>query len=145
MRGVRYENLLAIVDFLYCGEANIFQENLDSFLAIAEELKLKGLMGQTENVEKKAERNYTDQTLNPLATPKPFHKKEKPNLEPKVDKQGLNNERRIAIPNVVSANLQELDEKVKSMMERSDNLDPSGQGRARTCKVCGKEGHSMTH
>ena len=42
MRGVKSEDLLAIVDFLYCGEANVFQENLDSFLAIAEELKLKG-------------------------------------------------------------------------------------------------------
>ena len=41
MRGVKFEDLLAIVDFLYCGEANVFQENLDSFLAIAEELQLK--------------------------------------------------------------------------------------------------------
>ena len=48
MRGVKSENLLAIVDFLYRGEANVYQENLDSFLAIAEELQLKGLMGQTE-------------------------------------------------------------------------------------------------
>ena len=45
MRGMKFEDLLAIIDFLYCGEANVFQENLDSFLAIAEELKLKGLMG----------------------------------------------------------------------------------------------------
>ena len=52
MRGMKSENLLAIVDFLYNGEANVFQENLDSFLAIAEELQLKGLMGKTdENVE----------------------------------------------------------------------------------------------
>ena len=41
MRGVKFEDLLAIVDYLYCGEANVFQENLDSFLAIAEELQLK--------------------------------------------------------------------------------------------------------
>ena len=47
MRGVKSENLLAVVDFLYRGEANVYQENLDSFLAIAEELQLKGLMGQT--------------------------------------------------------------------------------------------------
>ena len=40
--------MLAIIDFLYCGEANVFQENLDSFLAIAEQLQLKGLMGKTE-------------------------------------------------------------------------------------------------
>merc|ERR1719341_524392 len=48
MRGLKSEDLSAILDFLYCGEANVFQENLDSFLAIAEELKLKGLMGQGE-------------------------------------------------------------------------------------------------
>ena len=41
MRGVKSEVLLAIVDFLYCGEANIYQENLDPFLAIAEEINLK--------------------------------------------------------------------------------------------------------
>ena len=46
MRGMKSEDLIAIVDFLYYGEANVFQENLDSFLAIADELKLKGLTGQ---------------------------------------------------------------------------------------------------
>ena len=52
MRGVKSLDMLAIVDFLYCGEANVFQENLDSFLAIAEELQLKGLMGKyNEKVE----------------------------------------------------------------------------------------------
>ena len=39
------------VDFLYCGEANVPQENLDSFLALAEELKLKGLMGTNPEAE----------------------------------------------------------------------------------------------
>ena len=45
MTGIKSENLIAIVDFLYFGEANIFQENLDAFLALANELKLKGLEG----------------------------------------------------------------------------------------------------
>mgnify|MGYP001234799886 CR=1 FL=1 len=45
MKGVKFEDLLAIADFLYLGEAEVFQENLESFLAIAEELQLKGLMG----------------------------------------------------------------------------------------------------
>ena len=43
MKGMRSDDLRAIVDFLYFGEANVFQENLDSFLAIAGELQLKGL------------------------------------------------------------------------------------------------------
>ena len=67
MRGVKSENLLAVVDFLYRGEASVYQENLDSFLAIAEELELKGLMGQTELI---LNTNPTPQEMNR----KPFHK-----------------------------------------------------------------------
>ena len=48
MRGVKSLDMLAIIGFLYSGEADVYQENLDSFLAIAEEFQLKGLMGQTE-------------------------------------------------------------------------------------------------
>ena len=46
MRSIKSEDLSAFWDFLYYGEAHIFQENLDPFLALAEELKLKGLMGR---------------------------------------------------------------------------------------------------
>ena len=48
MRGLKSEDLIAIMDFLYYGEANVFQDNLDSFLAIAEELRLKGLTGSDD-------------------------------------------------------------------------------------------------
>ena len=34
--------------FLYLGVANIYQENLEVFLALAEELQLKGLTGGAE-------------------------------------------------------------------------------------------------
>ena len=45
MRGLKASDLSAIVVFIYNGEANIHQEDLDGFLAIAEELQLKGLAG----------------------------------------------------------------------------------------------------
>ena len=68
-------------------------------------------------------------------------------LLPKIDKQPtkvqMNNDRRIAIPNFVSGDLQELDEKVKSMMEKSTNLIANGKQRAYICKVCEKEGHGI--
>ena len=51
MKGMRSDDLTAIIDFLYYGEANIYQENLDSFLAIAEELQLKGLEGSKDQQE----------------------------------------------------------------------------------------------
>ena len=48
------------------------------------------------------------------------------NIEPNFDKQRpneqMNLERRIAISNVVPGDLQELDEKVKSMMEKGENI-----------------------
>ena len=49
MRGVKFVDLLAIVDFLYFGETKVFQENLDNFLRIAEELQLEGLMQKSGN------------------------------------------------------------------------------------------------
>ena len=47
MRGVKSIDLLAIVDFLYFGETNVYQENLESFLVLAEELQLKGFIYAT--------------------------------------------------------------------------------------------------
>ena len=47
MGGMKSDDLLAIMDYFYRGEENVFQKNLDSFLVIAEELQLKGLMGKT--------------------------------------------------------------------------------------------------
>ena len=52
MRGVKYDNLSAVIDFLYRGEANVYQKHLASFLGIAEEVQLKRLMGEAvENME----------------------------------------------------------------------------------------------
>ena len=47
LRGVKSSQLTSIVDFLYLGEVNIEQDNLNEFLALAEDLQLKGLT-QTE-------------------------------------------------------------------------------------------------
>ena len=46
MRGVKSEDLKAIIDFLYMGEATVGKENLEDFLAVAAELKIAGLMRQ---------------------------------------------------------------------------------------------------
>ena len=79
MRGVKFEDLAAIVDFLYLGEANINQERIDNFLALAEELKLKGLTGNDgtkdneENLKKRPSKqtNLKDEpSFDPLTQPK---------------------------------------------------------------------------
>ena len=44
MRGITYNNLASILDFIYNGEVNVTQKDLNSFLAIGEELQIKGLI-----------------------------------------------------------------------------------------------------
>ena len=45
LRGVKYKDLSNLLNFMYQGEVNIPQEELDSFLAVAEDLKIRGLSG----------------------------------------------------------------------------------------------------
>ena len=42
MRGIIDNHLKSIMDFPYHGEVGIYQEDMDDFLKIAVELKLKG-------------------------------------------------------------------------------------------------------
>jgi len=51
MRGMKSEDLVGIVDFLYYGEVNILQDNLDNFLTLAEEIQLKGLTNEDKVTE----------------------------------------------------------------------------------------------
>merc|ERR1719244_116940 len=43
LRGIDGANLESIIEFLYKGKVNVYQEDLESFLRIAEELQMKGL------------------------------------------------------------------------------------------------------
>ena len=49
LKGFQSEHFASILDFVYFGEANVYQEDLDPFLAIAEEIKLKGRTGQSSS------------------------------------------------------------------------------------------------
>ena len=43
LKDVKYEELKAMLDYMYRGEVNISQEQLSAFLKTAESLKIKGL------------------------------------------------------------------------------------------------------
>ena len=145
MRGVRPENLMAMVDFFYHGEANVYQENLDSFLVLAEELQLKGLRGNQTETEAEMISQPTKQKSHPK-TPK-----DRPVTEQFPANEVVYNEKGLVQPATGktlvitdeatnNTNMESLDQQVKSMMLVSENADPYKKGRARICKVCGKEG-----
>ena len=143
MRGVKSVDLVAMVDFLYFGEANVYQENLDSFLAIAEELQLKGLKGS----DNQKQTNETEELQKePLPTKQKYRTNQNISETGTTTKESLTSIEdkalALSIPMTVSADLQQLDETVKSMMETSQNMFPIGkrQERGKKCNVCGKEG-----
>ena len=43
LRGVRHEDIKNILEFMYLGEVSVAQEDLDSFLSVAQDLCIKGL------------------------------------------------------------------------------------------------------
>ena len=43
LKGVKYKELVSVLNFMYMGEVNVAQDDLNSFLAVAEELRVKGL------------------------------------------------------------------------------------------------------
>ena len=142
MRGIKSEDLEAIVDFLYHGEANVYQEQMESFLTLAEELKLEGLSGK-QNVE------YELTSILPTQT-KPKLLIEKEPL--KLEMTGLPNELEQTheihmesdFDQTVTADLQNLDGQIKSMMDVSEAKITSGRELARICRKCGKEGEQTS-
>ena len=67
LKGVLYDDLVSVLNFMYRGEVNIAQEQLNSFLAVAEDLKVKGLTqgkdgGQADTERSKSPRPSTNTT-----------------------------------------------------------------------------------
>jgi len=56
LKGVNSQDLGSLLNFMYQGQVNVAQENLNTFLTVAEELKVKGLtQGSSEKAKKKTE------------------------------------------------------------------------------------------
>ena len=120
LAGFKSEDMMAILDFVYFGEAKVDQENLDSFLTIAEELKLKGITGQTSSgAEKLLNRPQAEQK-------EPTAQRDVNNGDVFIfsdlyKRQRLTNTLETAFPDQIGGALQALEDKAKSMMERSKN------------------------
>jgi len=147
MKGVKSENMVAIVDFLYYGEVQVNQNNLDDFLAIAEDFKLKGLSGK-EEAKKESQIKTTDikveesmdQFYNPVSQKKEPSVKDfdEKFVENNIDDDVADSGTVALISNDNILDTEQLEEKVKSMMTKGQNI-LHGK-RADVCNECGKEG-----
>ena len=144
MRGVRSEDLMAIMDFMYQGEANVNQECLEAFLLLAEELQLKGL--RAKKTEEKVSEEPTSrqiQQTSPKSRSKPKTNSLKKDVKFENESAHAVGEKTLALVNSPSKNytdIDDLDQQVKSMMAFSENSYDKDGGRLNMCKVCGREG-----
>ena len=132
--------MVAMVDFLYCGEANVGQTDLDAFLGLAEELRLKGLipsdqvqMGSPETRQPKYQPHEETQQQNCVAG-KQQSTESVPNLPFSTDAQHSQKEKVVSSEMsvaLVSEDVQQLDEQIKSLMDFSETMVTYGKNRRR--------------
>ena len=126
LRGWRSADILAIIDFIYFGEANVYQENLDSFLSIAEELELKGLEG-----------NSYDELATERKVPLDEEKFAFP--ESIQEHKTVTEHKTVALAGYVYSDMKELNNIIStSMMVKTSKKSQWGNPLYK-CTICGKE------
>ena len=145
MRSIKAKDLVAIMDFIYHGEANIYQQDLDGFLSLAEELQLKGLSGTKENNEDVAEEYLDDTYQQEPRTKGRFFKQEnivQPPIEAGNDTFAAGRATTHSIvPVDASKTLVAADDSKEDMKSKLDSMIERVDGRDNMLKytVCGKE------
>ena len=79
MRGLKAQNMLSVLDFMYHGEASIYIEDLEHFLALADDLQLIGVTGNTEEqIQGVSDKNITEKAfpIKEIKLPKQIQTKE---------------------------------------------------------------------
>ena len=139
MKGSKSTDIVAMVDFLYYGEANVNQESLDVFLGLAEELRLKGLTGSTDAYKREEFSNKA--ALPETKTEERTHYvKTIPARSLKLNVNNSKPETESSSVAIVSVESDQLDKQIKSMMTRTENkVEPGNQRKPYACTVCGKE------
>ena len=130
--GVTSSELQSVLDYIYQGEVQVYQENLDRFLAVAERFQLEGLMNLPDT-NKQEENVY--QTLEELMSPTPTQSSGERRGYSQVKSSTVKTET-TAIVNIdedTASNIEEIDAKIAEYIIRTNDNFYS-------CKFCGKSG-----
>ena len=133
--GVTSSELQSVLDYIYQGEVQVYQENLDRFLAVAERFQLEGLMNLPDT-NKQVENVY--QTLEELMSPTPTQSSgERRGYSQVKSSRSVKTEKyKTALVNIdmdTASNIEEIDTKIaESVLKDIDGTF--------VCKLCGKSG-----
>ena len=120
--GVSSVNLQFILDYMYHGEVNLFQEQLDSFLESAQKLEIEGLMGQENmNQETLHENSIANEEQNDFTKAEPRQLiKMNDNDEVITRKQYARQPSNVARIDASSLSQKEINEKIKELYQKTD-------------------------
>ena len=107
LKGVRHSELVSVINFMYHGEVSVAQDHLTAFLAVAEDLSVKGLTTEVQNKASAISSKHKSD--------RPGPKSSKHTKEPPSKRQRTEEESSICIkdePSIVGVSLEEgLEEK----------------------------------
>ena len=87
LKGVKYTDLQSVLNFMYHGEVNVAQEELNSFLAVAEELSVKGLTQNQSSTQNAKKDSYSPPKPQIIKTPVSHQPDREPVPPPKRPRQ----------------------------------------------------------
>ena len=158
MRGLGQSDLAAIVEFIYHGEVKIPENEINSFLSLAEELQLKGLAGVAET-NKKINKDYFESKTNISTTPNNTimstkHLETKPSTPDIMLKclETANNELKHSTYEITESILEDYPKHFRPIVSIADNSDLNQKmteliewdGATWNCTVCGKKAISTS-
>ena len=79
LKGVKHEHLVLVLNFMYHGEVNVAQDELNSFLAVSEDLQVKGLT-QSEPSHSQSDNTREFKSHDTVRRDKPLHSAPAPQL-----------------------------------------------------------------
>jgi len=82
LKGVKYKELVSVLNFMYHGEVNVAQDDLNSFLAVAEELRVKGLTQGQGGSKGEPQKTEAAKTVPIRPRDEPAPKRSRPNPTP---------------------------------------------------------------
>ena len=134
LNDVNTGDLMNILDFIYNGEIQIHQEQLDHFLNIAQRFQLQGLIQEKEEAFSylSEEKHFPDADL--INDDSMVAVSESAKIETQKEKI-------ISVESLNFESIEELDQKVEEMMERQ----PDGKYKCLTCAKIGRKVHMKEH
>jgi len=128
--GVSSGELQFVLDYIYLGEVQIYQEQLDRFLEVAQRLKLEGLTGNDDQ-KRKMNETFEEDVIN--VHDEPLTKIETVRNEKLIRKPFKVYQPKALVDNSTFTNTEEIDEKISEYVIR-------GEDGIYSCGYCGKVG-----